>query len=252
MRTSRLYFEGVLNEKTTITLDRDSSHYLSNVLRMKVGSVIQLFNNNDGEFLGTIVTAKKYSLAVTLTSKVSTVVEEPVKIHLAASISKGDRMDYVIQKSVELGVSQITPIFSQFSEVKIKDKVRLERKCSHWRRIARSSCEQCGRFFIPLVNSPVKFNEFVTNKKGLILLDPSGRENLKSIKKKWRSMLNDWARGRLFTKRGRDGSKERACCEVRPPNFAGRNSAGSRVSNLTIRVRRFELNRFLVEVCLLR
>jgi 16S rRNA (uracil1498-N3)-methyltransferase len=92
-------------------------------------------------------------------------------------------MDYVIQKSVELGVSQITPIFSKFSEVRIKDKVRLEKKCSHWRRIARSSCEQCGRFFIPLVNSPVKFNEFVTNEKGLILLDPSGRENLKSIKK---------------------------------------------------------------------
>jgi 16S rRNA (uracil1498-N3)-methyltransferase len=183
MRTSRLYFEGALNQNVTVALDRDSSHYLSNVLRMKVGSVVRLFNSNDGEFLGTIVTAKKYSLAVTLTSKVSTVVEEPVKIHLAASISKGDRMDYVIQKSVELGVSQITPIFSEFSEVKIKDKVRLERKCSHWRRIARSSTEQCGRFFIPLVNPPVKFDEFVTNEEDLILLDPSGKDNLKSIKK---------------------------------------------------------------------
>ena len=117
MRTSRLYFEGVLNQNTTVTLDRDSSHYLSNVLRMKVGSVVQLFNSNDGEFLGTIASARKYSLAVTLSSKVSAVVEEPVKIHLAASISKGDRMEYVIQKSVELGVSQITPIFSEFSEL---------------------------------------------------------------------------------------------------------------------------------------
>ena len=170
MRTSRLYFEGVLAQNATVTLDRDSSHHLTNVLRMKVGNVVQLFNNNDGEFLGTIVIAKKYSLAVTLTSKVSTVVEEPVKIHLAASISKGDRMDYLIQKSVELGVSQITPIFSEFTEVKIKNSVRLERKCSHWRRIARSSCEQCGRFFIPLVNPPVKFNEFVTNAVAIFMI----------------------------------------------------------------------------------
>ena len=182
MRTSRLYFEGVLAQNATVTLNRESSHYLSNVLRMKIGSVVKLFNSDDGEFLGTIVTARKYSLAVTLTSKVSAAVEEPLKIHLAASISKGDRMDYLIQKSVELGVSQITPIFSEFTEVKIKNSVRLERKCSHWRRIARSSCEQCGRFFIPLVNPPVKFNEFVTNEEGLILLDPSGKKNLKSIK----------------------------------------------------------------------
>jgi 16S rRNA (uracil1498-N3)-methyltransferase len=183
MRTSRLYFEDVLAQNATVALDRESSHYLSNVLRMKIGSVVRLFNSDDGEFLGTIVTAKKYSLTVTLTSKVSAVVEEPLKIHLAASISKGDRMDYLIQKSVELGVSQITPIFSEFSEVKIKEKDRLEKKCLHWQRIARSSCEQCGRFFIPLVNPPIKFNEFVTNEEGLILLDPSGKGNLKSIKR---------------------------------------------------------------------
>jgi 16S rRNA (uracil1498-N3)-methyltransferase len=183
MRTSRLYFEDVLAQNATVALDRESSHYLSNVLRMKIGSVVRLFNSDDGEFLGTIVTAKKYSLTVTLTSKVSAVVEEPLKIHLAASISKGDRMDYLIQKSVELGVSQITPIFSEFSEVKIKEKDRLEKKCLHWQRIARSACEQCGRFFIPLVNPPIKFNEFVTNEEGLILLDPSGKGNLKSIKR---------------------------------------------------------------------
>ena len=183
MRTSRLYFEGLLTQKATVILDRDSSHYLANVLRKKVGSAVTLFNSNDGEFLGTILTAKKHSLTITLKSKVSPVIEEPLKIHLAASISKGDRMDYLIQKSVELGVSEITPIFSEFSEVKIKDKVRLHRKCLHWQRIAKSACEQCGRFFIPLINGPVKFNEFVKNKEGPILLDPAGKENLKSIKR---------------------------------------------------------------------
>ena len=115
MRISRLYFEGFLTQNSTVILDRDSSHYLANVLRKKIGSAVTLFNSSDGEFLGTILTAKKQSLTITLKSKVSPVIKEPLKIHLAASISKGDRMDYLIQKSVELGVSEITPIFSEFS-----------------------------------------------------------------------------------------------------------------------------------------
>jgi 16S rRNA (uracil1498-N3)-methyltransferase len=248
MRTSRLYFEGLLTQKATVILDRDSSHYLANVLRKKVGSAVTLFNSNDGEFLGTILTAKKHSLTITLKSKVSPVIEEPLKIHLAASISKGDRMDYLIQKSVELGVSEITPIFSEFSEVKIKDKVRLHRKCLHWQRIAKSACEQCGRFFIPLINGPVKFNEFVKNEKDPILLDPAGKENLKSIKRSGEVCLITGPEGGFSPNEIETGSKERTGGEVGAPNFTCRNSAGGCADNHTIGVRRFELNHLLVEV----
>ena len=183
MRISRLYFKGKLTENATVNLDRDAIHYLSNVLRLKIGRKIKLFNSNDGEFLGTIATLEKNNLTVALNSKTSSMIEEPLKVHLVLGISKGDRMDYAIQKSVELGVVEITPMFSTYSDVKIKDKSRIEKKHHHWQRIARSACEQCGRLSIPSINEPVQFTDFIKNEFSdiCIFLDPSGDRKLKRI-----------------------------------------------------------------------
>jgi 16S rRNA (uracil1498-N3)-methyltransferase len=184
MRKSRLYFHGSLKEKSIVSLDSDTTHYLSNVLRLKKGKEIRLFNDTDGEFLGIITTLDKHAITINVNSKTSSVIDEQLKIHLALSISKGDRMDYAIQKSVELGTSEITPIFSEFSDVKIKDKVRIENKRRHWQKIAKGASEQCGRFSIPTINGPAHFSDFMENEQSgiLVLLDPSGSENLKNIR----------------------------------------------------------------------
>ena len=184
MRRSRLYFHGPLKENSTVNLDKDTTHYLSNVLRLKKGREVKLFNSTDGEFLGIIATLNKHAITITVNSKTSSVIEETLKIHLALSISKGERMDYAIQKSVELGVSKITPMFSEFSDVRINDKVRIENKRSHWQKIAKSACEQCGRFSIPTIDHPVYFNDFIQTEGNevRVLLDPSGNEKLKNIK----------------------------------------------------------------------
>jgi len=183
MRKSRLYFRGPLEEESIVSLDSDTTHYLSNVLRLKKGKEIKLFNDKDGEFLGTITNLDKHAITITVNSKTSSVIEEQLKIHLALSISKGDRMDYAIQKSVELGVSEITPLFSKFVDVRIKDKVRIEKKRGHWQKIAKSACEQCGRYSIPTINHVTHFSDFIENEHDEvpILLDPSGNKNLKNI-----------------------------------------------------------------------
>ena len=124
MRVPRLYFESALKIGSVIELDSDSTHYLSKVLRLKSTNQIKLFNGSEGEFLGSITAKSNDSMTVSVDSHVRKPVDDKIKFHLALAITKGERMDYAIQKSVELGVFTIIPFFSAFSEVVIKDKKR--------------------------------------------------------------------------------------------------------------------------------
>ena len=152
MRISRLFIETTLSPNALISLDEKASHYLNKVLRLKANAPLIVFNGNGNQYNATIEAIEKKTVTIRTKDCDNINNESPLSIHLGIAISKGDRMDWVMQKATELGVTAITPLTSERTEVKLKGE-RLEKKLQHWRQIAISACEQCGRNRIPTINT---------------------------------------------------------------------------------------------------
>ena len=180
MRITRFYFKDFLETGSIVKLHHDLIVYVVKVLRLKPGNQIKLFNNNEGEFLGTIVSINKGDISVSVDLQVRVPSEDPIRFHIALSIIKGERMDYAIQKSVELGVTSVSPLYSRFSEVKIKNKNHLENKLRHWEKIILNASQQCGRLSLPQLREPMSLPELIEESAGnkVILLDTSGSKKL--------------------------------------------------------------------------
>ena len=183
MRITRFYFGDSLNTDSIVKLHHELAHYVVKVLRLKTGNQIKLFNNNEGEFLGTIVSINKGDISVSVDLQVRVPSEDSVRFHIALSIIKGERMDYAIQKAVELGVTSLTPLYSRFSEVKIKNKNHLENKLNHWEKVILNASQQCGRLSIPQVREPMNLTELIEESESdtFLLLDSSGSKNLNEV-----------------------------------------------------------------------
>lgn len=160
MRTTRIYQPGDFSPGEIISLSAPASQHVARVLRMRLNDQLILFNGNNKQFLAKIVTIDKRAVSLTILSAEERSCESKLKIHLGQCISKGDKMDLVIQKAVELGVSSITPIFSQFCNVNIDNK-RTEKKHKQWQDQVISACEQSGRNFLPTINFPCKLQNFI-------------------------------------------------------------------------------------------
>ncbi|MEX0619717.1 MAG: 16S rRNA (uracil(1498)-N(3))-methyltransferase [Pseudohongiellaceae bacterium] len=154
MRVTRAYCDTPLGNHSEVTLEGELAHYLSRVLRLKPGNPVHLFNEQEGEFSAVVTGISRRTLTVSVTAPVASSANPTFPIHLALGLSRGDRMDYAIQKSTEVGVTSITPLLSDFSEVRLTDN-RLVNKLAHWRKVAISACEQCGRTRVPRINEPV-------------------------------------------------------------------------------------------------
>lgn len=120
MRTSRLYTNATLQTASTIELDDDNAHYARSVLRLKSDAPIILFNGTGGEYVGKILEVSRKSVRVELENFVDRSVESNLKIQLGLGISRGDRMDFSVQKAVELGVTSITPLITERCVVQFK------------------------------------------------------------------------------------------------------------------------------------
>ena len=148
MALTRLFVNGILKSGQELQLAADQARYLSRVLRLRAGDSLTVFNGDNGEFAATLSAVGKNSATVLVESHVETATESPLKVHLVQGISRGERMDYVVQKATELGVSAITPLRSERTEVRLSGE-RAEKKLRHWQQIATSACEQCGRNRLP-------------------------------------------------------------------------------------------------------
>src|SRR5690554_5015439 len=135
-------------------LPEAQAHYLSRVLRLTVGASVQLFDGSGQEFIGQLTAVAKKSVQVELHQCVAGLPESPLRIHLGQGLSRGERMDWVIQKATELGVAEITPLFSERCEVRLNDE-RAQKRLEHWRQVAISACEQCGRSSVPVIHPPL-------------------------------------------------------------------------------------------------
>ena len=161
MRISRIFTESQLKTQQTVNLDSRSSHYVSTVLRLKLGSEVILFNNDGFQYRAVIHAIEKKIVTVFVQYCENISNESDLQIHLAIAVSKGDRMDWVVQKATELGVTSITPLRSERTTIKLNAE-RLEKKRRHWHQIIISASEQCGRNTLVQLSHLQVFDDWIT------------------------------------------------------------------------------------------
>jgi 16S rRNA (uracil1498-N3)-methyltransferase len=137
-----------LAAQTTLELAPEASHHLARVLRMQCGDALIVFNGEGGEFPATITAVDKRTVQIATEQIRENAPESPLRLQLGIAMSKGERMDWIVQKATELGVARIVPLISERVELKLHGE-RADRKLAHWRGIAIAACEQCGRNRLP-------------------------------------------------------------------------------------------------------
>ena len=153
MRLTRVFVDVTLTSGSNFELPRDTASHLAKVLRARGGEGIVLFNGDGREFAGTIETVRGSRVAVSIGAARSIDRESPCNLTLIQCVPRGDRMDFIVQKATELGVARIVPVLSQRSVVRLDPK-QAASKQMHWRAVAISACEQCGRNGLPIVELP--------------------------------------------------------------------------------------------------
>ncbi len=143
-------------------LPEAQAHYLSRVLRLTVGAPVQLFDGSGQEYIGELTQVGKKSVQVDLQQSVAGLAESALRIHLGQGLSRGERMDWAIQKATELGVAEITPLFTERCEVRLNQE-RIQKRLEHWQQVAISACEQCGRSKVPVIHPPQQLKDWQTS-----------------------------------------------------------------------------------------
>ena len=182
MKKIRLYQNTVFNVGDKVSLEKNNEHHLLKVLRFPVGNIIVLFNG-DGFDYQAIVTSTKKNYEVEVVSQQKNESESSLDLTLAQGITKGEKMDLLIQKAVELGVTRIIPIQTERCVVRLKtDKVA--KRIDHWQKIANHACGQSGRSVIVDVSLPKTLTELLNkpNHNGFVL-HHRATENLQIMKK---------------------------------------------------------------------
>ena len=182
--STRLFVSGALINGAELELDGDRARYLGKVLRVRVGDRITVFNGEGPEWPATVTRISKSAVVLELGESVEAGTESPLKIHLVQGISRGDRMDFVVQKATELGVKRITPVLTEYGVVKL-DADRAEKRRAHWQKIANGACEQSGRTRLPLIDTPIPMKHWFGSKPGEVdtelVLVPGAATSLASL-----------------------------------------------------------------------
>ncbi|MEZ9778206.1 MULTISPECIES: 16S rRNA (uracil(1498)-N(3))-methyltransferase [Vibrio] len=159
MRIPRIHHPERIHQLGSLALGEDAAGHVGRVLRMKEGQEVLLFDGSGAEFPATITEVSKKNVTVDVTERIERSSESPLDLHLGQVISRGDKMEFTIQKSVELGVNTITPLISERCGVKL-DAKRFEKKLAQWQKIAIAACEQCGRNTVPVIRPIMQLEEW--------------------------------------------------------------------------------------------
>ncbi len=151
MRLSRIFVDQVLDEGAQIQLNADSCHYVKNVLRLKQGASIALFNGRDHDDYESLLSFEGKRGFATILNRVVGNTESALSSEIIQGLSRSDHMDWMIQKCTELGTTRISIFNAQHSHILLKP-AQLQKRLLHWKNIAIKACEQCGRHIPPLVS----------------------------------------------------------------------------------------------------
>ncbi len=162
MRNPRLFTDQPLTPGNQVVLKDNVAQHLGRVLRARTGDNIALFNGDGQEFAATVLTVSKREVSVDIGEAATPQTESPVYTTLGLCLSKGDRLDWAIQKATELGVGAIAPLYSERVDFSIPQD-RMEKRIAHWQQIAINACEQCGRVKVPSITPPQSLLSWVDN-----------------------------------------------------------------------------------------
>ncbi|MGJ0627246.1 16S rRNA (uracil(1498)-N(3))-methyltransferase [Xenorhabdus bovienii] len=170
MRIPRIYHPERLSVETEIYLSDEAANHVGRVLRMSNGQPLQLFDGSNQVFDAELIEANKKTIKVRITDGKLSDHESPLNLHLGQVMSRGEKMEFTIQKSVELGVNTITPLLSERCGVKL-DAERLEKKLQQWKKIVISACKQCGRNRIPEIRPVMSLEAWCAENDGSLKLN---------------------------------------------------------------------------------
>ena len=182
MRIPRIYHPESLEYQTQCQLSEDAANHVGRVLRMVEGEQLELFDGSNHIYPAIITESNKKSVKVNILGRELSDKESNLKIHLGQVISRGERMEFTIQKSVELGVNVITPLWSERCGVKL-DGERMDKKIQQWQKIVIAACEQCGRNVVPEIRPLMKLQDWCAEDDGAIKLNlhPRAQHSIKKL-----------------------------------------------------------------------
>jgi 16S rRNA (uracil1498-N3)-methyltransferase len=182
MSAPRFYLDQPLAPGARFSLPPGPARHAARALRLAVDDVITLFNGRGGEYAARIERIHKDEVAVSITGFVAVECESRLRVVLAQGISGGERMDYTLQKAVELGVAAIQPISARRSVVKLAGE-RADKRVAHWQGVVASACEQCGRNQVPAVAAPLTLANWLGQTSGgrLLFLSPLAEARLADL-----------------------------------------------------------------------
>lgn len=157
----RFYLQDALTPHTEIFLSASAYNHLQ-ALRCKVGDMLTLFDGQGREISAHIIEINKKAAKVLLQNDLSLQTPSALKLHLGQALCRFDRMDVILQKAVELNVNEITPLYAERSQGRLKG-VALERKMAHWQEILISACEQCQQNYLPVLHEPMMVSEWLNS-----------------------------------------------------------------------------------------
>jgi 16S rRNA (uracil1498-N3)-methyltransferase len=176
----RIFHSGPLAEAAQAELTGPAAAHLGKVLRLRANDELVLFNGDGLDYQARIISVGRHDVTVSIQGSQAVRTESPIAVTLLQGICRNHRMDLLIQKSTELGVQRIQPVLCERSVVKI-DADRAEKKLSHWRGVAISACEQCGRARIPEIEPPRSIEEAINAldaSAARLMLDPNGTDSM--------------------------------------------------------------------------
>lgn len=181
MRLSRLYLSQPISAHGEILADDALAHYVRDVLRLRKDDAVILFDGRGGEYEGAVLEVHRHGLKLAVGAWRERNSESALHTELGLGISRGERMDYAVQKAVELGASRITPLLTEHTVVKLSGERREQRRL-HWQKVAVSACEQSGRCRVPEVAEPVALEAWLKEQSGLRLYcDPRAEQGLTQL-----------------------------------------------------------------------
>lgn len=165
MRITRIYRPGPLASGQIVELDGQAAVHLTRVLRLRAGDALSLFNGEGGEFAARLLEAGRRTARIEVGAFSPREVESDLELVLAQGVSRGERMDYTVQKAVELGVSHIVPLETARTTVNL-DGERRDKRRSHWQGVVQAACEQCGRNRLPALQPVQGFDDWLATQAG--------------------------------------------------------------------------------------
>jgi len=160
VRVPRIYQSIALSTGQIIDLDAQATAHLTKVLRLRAGDALVVFNGDGDEFEATVSTVGRRTASIELEEAIDRNVESPLELILVQGVSRGERMDYTVQKAVELGVAQIVPVNTERTVVNLKGDRQVRRQ-QHWQAVVNGACEQSGRNVVPEVKPIVPLQQWL-------------------------------------------------------------------------------------------